>query len=534
MLDFHFLGQNLHFAVGLWAALVMFSVSWLNFDAWLNRRKTHSLLIFIGFLSLSLSFLAYGADIESLTQISHISRLEIVYQLLSLFGLICIIIAQIINPLQKVPHYSQPEAPANPQKTTPAILGVSAKAAPLGILLPIASLITTMLYWRRSTTGLERHLKPVAVAFLSLTIFEVLSLSHLLQTSTNVVVYNLVAPFGVVWALEQVALFVTATLFGKWVWNYLTKRFTSQLFMIFIGSIVAVFVVITICFTALLLRNIQSSTLANLKITANVLNYALESKRSDTLANAESVANNPLYVTAIQQKDHKKLATVASSYLASQKQSSLIITDEDGRVLLRGEDSDRWGDSLSSDPLIRRGLIGEKQSSMDSVAGVIAPTIFIKSTAPVRDASGTVIGTITSGVAIDNAFVDGIKNATGLEASVYSDKVRSATTTLAADGKSRWVGVKEETPEVNRVVLKQGETFGGSIDILNRSYLAVYRPLKDVDNGVVGMILIGQPQTQILQTANQSIQKTFLVAVVLLLFSVVPAYFVARYIEKQI
>lgn len=534
MLDFHFFGQNLHFAVGLWAALVMFSVAWLNFDAWLNRRKTHSLLIFLGFGALSLSFLAYGADVQSLTNTFVISRLELASQILGFVGLICIIIAQIINPLQKVPTYDQPDQ-ANPlQKTAPAFLGVGAKAVALSVLLPIASLMVALLYWRRSTKGLERHLKPVAVAFLSLTLFELLSLSHHFQTSTNVVIYNLVAPFGFIWILEQVALLVTSVLFGRWVWNYLTKRFMSQLFMIFIGSIVAVFVVITVCFTALLIRNIQTSTLANLKVTANVLNYALESKRSDTKANASAIASNPTYSTAIGQKNHKQLAEIAKNYLGSEKQTSLIITDEDGRVLLRAEDSDRWGDSLSSDPLIRRGLIGETQSSVSSVDGVIAPTMLIKSTVPVRDSKNIIIGTVTSGVVVDNSFVDGIKNATGLSASVYSGNVRSATTTLSTDGKSRWIGVKEETPKVNDVVLKQGEVYGGSIDILNRSYLAVYAPLKDVDNVVVGMVLIAQPQTEILQTANQSIQKTFILAVALLLLSVIPAYFVSRYLERQI
>lgn len=526
----------MHFAISLCASLVMFAVAWLNFDAWTNRKRLHSLLIFLGFLFLSFSFLVSAANVEQLNTLSHhVSRLELISQAIRFVGIILIIVAQIISPLQKVPVHQQQNATQPSDKKLPTLFaGASIKQGLLGFGTTLASLLAGLLYWRRAHKGMERHLKPVAFGFFALTAYQVLLLAHTFRSTDNIIVYNLVAPFGPVWILEQAVLLLAAAIFGKWVWKYLTKRFTSQLFMIFVAGIVTVFVIITLLFTALLLRNIQTNTLNSLKVTANVLSYALESKRADTRATAKSIANEPSYVSAIAKKDHNQLKQLSKDFLANEKQSTLIITDEDGQVLLRAEDVDRWGDSISSDALLRRALIGEIQSSVSSVQSVIAPTVLIKSTVPVRDSSNAIIGTITSGVALDNSFVDGIKKTTGLGASIYSGNIRSATTTLSADAKSRWVGVKEETPKVNNVVLRDGQTYAGSLSILNTDYLAVYAPLRDVDNEVIGMVVIGQPSIQILQTANNSIQKTFILTVCLLLLSIIPAYTVSRYIERQI
>lgn len=536
MLDFHFLGQNLHFAVSLCASLVMFAVAWLNFDAWSNRKQTHSLLISVGFLLLSVSFLVYSANVEQLGNLLVNQQLEMTSQIIRLVGLLLIIIAQIISPLQKAPvHEHDQDTPKSKEKKAPAIFGaIGVKQALVGFSVVLASLLAGLLYWRRSHKGMERHLKPVAIGFFSLSIYEILLLAHIFRSTDNIIVYNLVAPFGPVWIIEQIVLLATAVIFGRWVWRYLTKRFMSQLFMIFVAGIVAVFVAITLLFTALLLRNIQTNTLNSLKVTANVLGYAIESKRADTKATAKSIANESGYVNAVAKKDHNQLKQLSKDFLANEKQSTLIITDDDGRVLLRAEDADRWGDSISSDVLVRKALIGEVQSSVVSAQGVIAPTVYIKSTVPVRDASNTIIGTITSGVALDNSFVDGIKNTTGLGASIYSGNTRSATTTLSADGKSRWVGIKEETPKINSTVLKDGETYAGSLSILNTDYLAVYAPLRDINNEVIGMVVIGQPAIQILQAANNSIQKTFILTVGLLLISIIPAYVGSRYLERQI
>jgi len=308
----------------------------------------------------------------------------------------------------------------------------------------------------------------------------------------------------------------------------------SQLFMIFTSLTLAVFLLTTVSFTYLLVNNVQNSSLDNLQVAASVLGYAIDSKKSETLAITEAVASNTDISAAIVAKDHNKLASLTSTFLHDKKQSSLIITNNSGQVLMRAEDPSSWGDSLSSDTLIRRALIGEPSSSVSSKDDVLAPLIYIKSASPIRDSNKNIVGSAVVSLVAGNGFVDGIKQATGLDSAVYAGNVRSATTFVAPDGTSRWVGVKENSKTVNSLVLKKGQTYRGTLDVLNRQFLTVYVPIKDIDNAIVGMLFIGQPQVSVLQAAGHSVELTFLVTAILLIAAIMPAYYISKYLARQL
>lgn len=550
MLPLQFFGQNIHFAISLFAALVFFAIFWLYVDAWSASRKNKELIKIGGFLLVALSFVLESTVIEQ-SVLGHSvlgSISDTLATILRIAGYGGIIIGQLIDPLQEIPKMEGLEtAQFEDAKTTPAEAEQppanvkKASAVGLGslpnlshLLLPISALTIAGLYWRRATTGLERHLKPVAIGFLFLAVFEVLSLASLWRPTTNPTVSKLVASFGPIWIAEQVFLLIGAALLGRWVWRYLMRRFFSQLFMVFTTLTLVIFLVTTVSFTFLLVRNVQNESLSNLQTASNVLKYALSAKEAETLANASSVAESSEVVDAVMAKDNKALVSLTSTFLHDKKQSSLIITTAGGQVLLRAEDPTRYGDSLSSDTLVRRALIGESSSSIGTQSGVLAPQVYVKSTTPIRDASNTIVGTVTVRLGADNAFVDGIKHSTGLDSAVFAGNVRSATTFVAPDGVSRLVGVKDTNASVQNTVLKKGKSFNGSVSILNRQYLAVYAPLKDIDNTTVGMLFIGVPQASILQDAGHSVELTFVVTAILLLLSIVPAFLISKYISNQL
>ena len=117
---------------------------------------------------------------------------------------------------------------------------------------------------------------------------------------------------------------------------------------------------------------------------------------------------------------------------------------------------------------------------------------------------------------------------------MYASNVRSATTFVASDGKSRLIGNREESPVIKSTVLGDGKPYTGAISILNVPFFAVYLPLKDSDGVTVGMLSVGSLQVGVLQAAGRSIELTFLVTVILLLLSILPAYYVSRYIAYQL
>lgn len=437
------------------------------------------------------------------------------------------------QPLALKPKSKPRRKPAKKPKKQGLVL-IGGPVAWSQFSLPVGAFAVGLLYWRRATAGLERHYKPLAVSFWLLGLYELLALAGLWQDSDNPLIARLVAPYAPLWLVTQLALLIVGILLGRWVWRYLMRRFMSQLFMIFVMLTLAVFLFTTICFTFLLVSNIQNNSLKNLKTAASVLDYAVTSKKAETKSRIESIAQNPDLGTAVASRDRKLLQALVSPVLPSDKLSSLIVTNDSGQVLMRAEDAGRYGDSLSSDSTIRRALIGTASTTVTTKQGVLAPVVYITSTAPIRDSSGHIVGTLMASLAIDNSFVDGIKNATGLDSAVYAGNVRSATTFVASDGVSRWIGVKENSATVQSTVLQKQQTYQGVTNIQNQSYLAVFTPLKDVDNKTVGMLFIGEPQVDILKAAGHSVELTFMVTAILLILSIVPAYLVARYLAYQL
>lgn len=533
MLPLQFFGQNIHFAISLFAALVFFAVFWLYLDAWMARRDIKEFVKWLGFLLLAISFLVNATSIEQSVLGKSLlgSVTETVSLILRLVGYAAVILGQVLDPLQEIPKVKGLHK-KDFNKSKAVGLGSVANASHL--LAPAGALAIAVLYWRRATTGLERHYKTVAISFGVLFGYEVLSFTNLWRSSSNPIIAQYVASFGPLWVIEQILLLVAVTLLGRWVWQYLTRRFMSQLFMIFTSLTLAIFLLTTIGFTFLLVNNVQKSSLDDLQTAAGVLNYAINSKKSETLANAQSVAENPEIARSIVAQNHDALVSLTSNFLHDKKLSSLVLTDASGRVLLRAEDPSRFGDSLSSNTMVKRAVIGQSASGVVSLEGVQAPVVVLRSAEPVYDSNGTVVGTTIASLIINNAFVDGIKQATGLDSTVYAGNVRSATTLVAPDGRSRWVGVKETNRSVQSKVINNHQLFKGAVSIQNRQYLAVYAPLKDIDDTVIGMLFIGQPQTAVLRAAGRSVELTFVITACLLLLAIIPAYVIANYLAKQL
>ncbi len=529
-----FVQENLHFAVQMFAALASFAVAWLIFDAWTLRRKFRDLCKWVGFLLLSISFLIAATIVENAhLGLERFSWLEQFVTLLRVLAYASLIVGQLLDPLQPVPDIKEDELEAEltgrPRKA-PVIMGLTIAAK---FVLPIGAWAMAYLYWRRSSKGLERHLKPVSYFFVLLGFYELLQLAPLLRGSSNLQLFNLVAAYGKVWNLSLILLFAATSILMVWVWSYLVKRLQSQLFMTFTALSVAIFLVTTTSFTFLLMKNVQETSTKNLKTSVEVLQYAIESKQSAVLASAEVVAQNQSIANAIEAGDRASIIASLKDYAAEKGLSSVIITDDSGQVLLRSDDPERYGDSISEDPLVVRALLGQSASSAGTRSGVVAPVVTLTAAVPIR-LGEIIVGSVTSEVAINDAFIDGIKEKTDLDSAVYGGNIRAATTLIAPDGKSRWVGVKEENEAVKKQVLEDGKTFAGPLTILNRSYLAVYAPLKDADQTTVGMLFVGQPQIALLQTAARSIELTFLSAVALLIFMIAPVFWIARRIAGQL
>jgi hypothetical protein len=531
-----FFSQNAHFVINLFAALVCLGTCWLYFDAWSNRHDKKELLRWVGFLVLGLSFLLQSTIIEqSVLGKSMFGQVSTLLGVITrLIGYGAIIFGQLVEPLQAVPDNKGLVMDKSDKPSAPAAVILGTIGTSFKILVPFGSLAISALYWRRATTGLERHLKPIAKAFILFAISDLLAQATLLRGTSNPVLYSLVAAFGWVWWAQQIALLGGVIVLGLWTWGYLLERFFSQLFMIFISMIVIVFMIVSVGFTSLLLRNIQTDNLKNLSTAANVLNYALGAKQAQTASAAGQLAGSTDVLNAINNRDREQLKKLTSTYLADNKLTGLILTNQSGQVLLRAEDSEQWGDSVSNDDLIKRALLGISQSTMSVHSGTSAPIMQVRSAVTVKDAAGNIAGGVLASVDLSSAFVDGIKKTTGLQSSIYSGNTLSATTLLSPDGKTRPIGVKISDINIKDKVLVKGQIFSGILALQHKQMLAVFVPIKDVDNSPIGMLLVAQPGSSILQTAGHSVEVTFIIMAIILLLSIYPIMLVVKALVRQI
>ncbi|HSX57840.1 MAG TPA: cache domain-containing protein [Candidatus Saccharimonadales bacterium] len=528
-LPIQFFLQNFHFALDLFFALVTFAIFWLYFDAWTVAKKFRDLSKSLGFLLVALSFVVQATIVEEAFFGQGLlgNYAEMLAVFLRLIGYLGIIYSLLTDPL--------PQKPVNTglklDKKSPALFpGILIN---LKFLLPLGALSIALLYYRRATRGLENHLKQIALGFFFLALSESFFLATLLRISQNIDLSNATAAFGPVWWLEQICLLISALILGRWIWSYLTERLQSQLFMIFTSSVLVIFLIVSVTFSYLLVNNIENAALGNLETATKLLSYSLDSKKAEIASKAEVFSQNPEIVAAVIAKDHAKLNTLLQDSLTQRKTSSIMIINNGGMVLARAEDPEKWGDSVSSDPLVKQALSEKEESNYSVKEGVLAPTISLQAAKPILK-DGKVVGAALVSLELSNNFLDGVKSSTGLESALYSGNQRSSTTIVSQGGKERVIGVKESNKAINETVLRKGKMFTGTLTILNKPYLVVFSPIKNINNQIIGMSLAAQSQNAILKVAGNSIEAIFILSTILLLLSIVPAFFIARYISRQL
>lgn len=510
----HLFLTNFHFTVNVLATLIFFSTGWLHFTSWQLEKKGKSLIIrSTGFFLLAIVAIGQATSIE-------LSQLVLALQITKITGLLMILTSLIKEPILQ---------PPNNKVAAISLILISDSLVPLSAAL---YLIIAIVYLRKSTEGFEKQNKPMFWGFLFLSLSELVNISFFAKHSQVVFWSNLLSKFGPAWIMAHLLELTGILIIGVWTWGYIRFRARAQLFIIFITASLFIFTATTFSFTFLLLKNLESDALAHLKTDVKVLQYALSRLESESLADAKVVSENSQVADYIKNNNMDKLHETVLEFMISQNTSFLEVTDDTGKVIMRASDKENVGDSLD-DLTVKRALDGNTQSTVVIKEGIIAPDILIRSSAPIIS-DGSVMGVVVTGFKIDSAFVDGVKEVTGLDASVYADDTRVATTFITPDGKSRFISTKQTNEKVLSEVLTNGNVYVGPSEIMNQSFYTAYSPLRSGSDKIIGMLFVGKPQTELFRTAEESIQLTFLGSTVLMMLSIIPSFFVAKYIEKNI
>lgn len=510
---------NIFFGVSLFISLVFFAVGWLHLDSWKLDKKNIYLLRSVGFFLLSISVIL--SSVRSSNDILNYSVI-----IFEIFGCSLIVLSLIISPITKNPN--------NRMNFLFFPLTLEALNNYLLFIPPVIYTLTTVLYFYRATKGLEKQLKGVAISFIFFSFASLLKILYFWQGSSTVIVNNLLTKFGLVDILVIILEFVGASVLAVWMWGYIRFRVQIQIFITTLGLILSIFLLTTFSFTFILLKNIESNTLDDLTSSAKVVLYSLERLQFESLANTKAVAQNQEIVNNFSNNLRDKLFINTNSFMLSQNLSFLDIVSPSGKVYVSAEDKDIKNKSLSEDPVAVSAIKGVSIATLGKKGGPITPTIEAKASSPITNRANAVVGAVIAGFTVDSAFLDNIKESTGMEITLYADNIRSASTFLASDGKTRLVGIKENNTKIVDEVLKKGNSWNGELSVINKPYYLVFLPIKSYNEEIIGMVSVGKPQSALSKTAQKSIDTTLTASAILVVLSVLPAYFVSKYIEENI
>lgn len=514
-----------HFALAVFSGFVFLLGGILFLDSWtLDKGKKELLIRAAGFASLAI---AAGIRASSLETPLFVFSERVAITV----GLFLVLASVLIGPLLLPPSKQKGE---KKKKKAPIILPIISTA-----LIPLTAALNfaiAAVYFVRATTGYDKQMKPLVWAFVSLGVAE--TLRALTAWSSAAVIFwsRLLEPFGFVWNLDELFEFVGVLIIAIWAWGYIRFRLRPQLFAMTVALSMIVFLLTTSFFVFMLLKNLERDTLAHLNTDINVFAYSLDNLKDKVLANTQAVAQNSEVRQAFVERDRNKLYQLASDYLVAQEANSLVIALGNGEVLMRAEDRERANDNIFNDSLTKEALAGEAVAAVFFQEGITMPKVSVRTAVPIykNGVSGQIIGVVRSDLLIDDAFVDSVKSATGLDTTVFGGNKRAATTFLAADGKSRYSGTLETNKKVLSTVFNNGKVYVGKVQVLNQPYYAAYSPLEAADEQIGGMLFVGTPQNTLVDTAEDSIRLTFFGSVMMIILSLIPAYFFSKFLQEQL
>ncbi len=307
--------------------------------------------------------------------------------------------------------------------------------------------------------------------------------------------------------------------------GWLIKRFTTA---ILIPSLVTAAVGTTVI-RRQVYSQAQAQVNSDLKSAGEIWQNHL-----DRLKDAIRIhATRMVIYRALDLKDPSGLADEMERVRQAEGLDILTLTDEAGCVFYRTRNPSRLGDSQANDQIVRTAML-----KMAPVAGAeiiaadeleiespllarqalmeITPTpksgppgkvretsgMVLKAAAPVFYAGGRRFLGVLYGATLVNRnyeIADKVRKTVFREetygnlevgtATIFQDDVRISTNVRNADG-SRAITTRVSA-EVAEEVLRQGNIWRGRAFVVNDWYISAYQPIRDIDDGIIGMMYVG-------------------------------------------
>lgn len=113
----------------------------------------------------------------------------------------------------------------------------------------------------------------------------------------------------------------------------------------------------------------------------------------------------------------------------------------------------------------------------------------------------------SNGISIEGRYgvVDAITEDIGDKATIFvksNDDFKRISTNIMANEKERAIGTYLGTNHNAYKTVMNGEVYVGEAEILNENYYTAYRPIKDINNNVIGLLFVGTPTSMLDNIVN--------------------------------
>jgi len=277
--------------------------------------------------------------------------------------------------------------------------------------------------------------------------------------------------------------------------------FVSLIFIIAMGLILNM--------TVKMISNYNNSVISEeVKNGVTVLAKKVKSLQESSAGFAQLAADDQEISAAIQNSDAGKLDSYAKNIHNSTKTDFVIFTDKDGRFVA-GVGQKSNSSNLRINPVVEKALKGDIITTVESA---ITAHFSALTAAPVKDSNGTVAGVVIIGYLLDNqSIIDDISHQVETDVTIFQGNTR-INTTIEKDG-VRQVGT-QLSEAVTKVVIEEGKDYDGKADILGSEYLCSYRPLKNHNGDIVGVLFAGKSMETVNQLARNIYMASWTVAAI--------------------
>ncbi len=209
------------------------------------------------------------------------------------------------------------------------------------------------------------------------------------------------------------------------------------------------------------------------------------------------VADNAQVQRALQEQNTLFLQEYCSRVFPQTGVDMLIISDRNGKIIARGHASTH-GTSVRKQINVQKALEGKASMGIE----LDAPGHFAWQGGFPIFFQGQVVGVITAGMHLGDAFVDNLKEHFHVMATIFEGETRISTTLIRNN--NRAVGTKISNPKVIECVLQDAKIFFQRNKILGKMYDTIYWPIINAQGNVDGMFFVGHDRISI-ESAQQDI-----------------------------